>query len=300
MTLFRLYTEGTRILERSGVRDAAIDARQLLLAAFNVDITHYLLNRMQDYADDDFHRSAEKLYRQMLARRARRVPLQQILRTAEFMGLSFFVNRFVLIPRQDTETLVELVLRDCGSAGFYGGLSLLDLCTGSGCVALSLAVKGDFSRVDAVDISEEALDVARKNAAALLPEDGISEKITFYQGNLFDALPSDQKSYDIIVSNPPYIPTDVIASLEPEVRDHEPALALDGRADGLYYYREIAAGAGAYLAEAGRMYLEIGCEQGKAVCGILRDAGYRDVKIYQDLSGRDRVVCAKPPLLPRQ
>lgn len=311
MTLFRLLTEGTRALERAGTPNAKQDAQQLLLAAFHLDMVHFLLNRMQELEDSSQNHAATELYREMIGRRQRRCPLQQILGSQEFMGMLFFVNRHVLIPRQDTETLAELVLADMTAQDLAGvqaaGRSLLDLCTGSGCIAISLAVKGAFDRVTVTDISKEALKVAERNAAALLPgwrlcrgddssgQEGMEDReraVEFWQGDLFAALPEDGRRYDVITSNPPYIPTAVIVTLEPEVREHEPMLALDGAEDGLYYYRRIAADAGRYLKPGGRIYLEIGFDQGAAVSSLLKANGYQDVRIYRDLSGKDRVVVA--------
>lgn len=281
MTLFHLMTEGTRALEQSGNPDAKNDATQLLLTAFHLDMVHYLLNRMQELPDQDAARSCTALYREMIGRRRRRVPLQQILGVQEFMGLEFRVNRHVLIPRQDTETLVELVLEE------QQGGSLLDMCTGSGCIAVSLAVKGSFETVAAADISGEALKVARENAKRLY-----AGSISFYQGDLFEAVPAGSR-FDVITANPPYIPTAVIRTLQPEVRDHEPMLALDGSEDGVYYYRRIAAAARDYLTEDGMLYFEIGHDQGEAVRGILEASGYRDIRVVKDLPGNDRVVAAK-------
>lgn len=287
MTLFELFQEGTAALEESGCTDANIDAKQLLMAAFRIDMTHYLLNRMQKVREQE--EGAVKLYRDMIAARCRRVPLQQILGETEFMGLPFYVNEHVLIPRQDTETLVEQVLKDCGGKP----ASLLDLCTGSGCIALSLAIKGSFRKVHAVDISQEALKIAGRNAQRLLTEyDFPKENFMILQGDLFKALPHDGRKYDIITSNPPYIPTGVIDTLEPEVKDHEPILALDGKEDGLFFYREIAAQAAEWLTEEGRVYLEIGYDQGDSVKGLMEDAGYREVLVLRDLAGNDRVVRA--------
>ncbi len=294
MTLFRLLTEGTRSLEQAGAPDAGLDARQLLLAAFHMDMTRFLLNRMQELPDDDYCRSSTALYREMISKRRRRMPLQQILGSQEFMGLTFYVNKHVLIPRQDTETLVELVLEDqdkrqkSQDSMDLAPETLLDLCTGSGCIAISLAARGNFGSVAATDLSEEALRVARRNADAILK----NEMIEFYQGDLFSALPEDGRKYDVITSNPPYIPTSVIAGLQPEVRDYEPRLALDGSADGLACYRRIAADAGAYLADGGRIYLEIGYDQGVSVCELMEAAGYENVRVCKDLAGNDRVVCA--------
>ncbi len=324
MTLFQLAAEGARRLEESGSPDTGNDARQLLMAAFHLDMTHFLLDRMQPLPDSGKTWSAIRRYQEMIEQRRGRIPLQQILGVQEFMGLEFYVNRHVLIPRQDTETLVELVLKE-----HRAGDSLLDLCTGSGCIAISLALKGQFTSVTATDISGEALEVAKRNAEKLLgavkaekaaseaaePEKAASEAaepgiigqereepekeglvFRLCQGDLFEALPrtasGDTPRYDIITANPPYIPTDIIPTLEPEVRDHEPVLALDGTRDGVYYYRRIAQAAGAYLTDRGRIYVEIGHDQGTQVSAILRDQGYQHIRVIKDLAGNDRVVSA--------
>ena len=226
------------------------------------------------------------LFRSMIDRRSARVPLQQILGSQEFMGLTFRVTPDVLIPRQDTETLVEQVLQEQKDPD----IRLLDLCTGSGCIAISLAVKGGYESVTATDLSEEALKVAERNAKTH------QKKIIFRQGDLFSALPrTEAGTFDIITSNPPYIPTAVIATLEPEVREHEPMMALDGTEDGLRFYRQIAQEAGTWLKPGGAIYLEIGYDQGEAVSGLLREAGFDKVRVVKDLPGKDRVVCGVWP-----
>lgn len=284
MTLFHLLTEGTRALEHSGNPDAKNDAQQLLLAAFHLDMVHFLLNRMQELPENEINQSSMDLYHKMIEKRRKRFPLQQILGCQEFMGLNFFVNKHVLIPRQDTETLVELVLEEQNNPD----LRVLDVCTGSGCIAISLAVKGGYASVTATDISEEALKVAQRNAVFL----ECDERMRFFQGDLFGALPETEEKFDVMTSNPPYIPTAVIRTLEPEVREHEPMLALDGTEDGLHYYRRIAAEAGRFLKKGGSVYLEIGHDQGESVSALMRDAGFSDVRVCKDLPGKDRVVCA--------
>lgn len=281
MTLFHLLTEGTRALEQTGNPDAKTDAQRLLLTAFHMDLVHFLLNRMQELEENEYHQSCIALYHEMIAKRRRRIPLQQILGSQEFMGLDFFVNQYVLIPRQDTETLVELVLEEQNDPN----KTLLDICTGSGCIAISLAVKGGYASVTATDLSEEALKVAEKNA----DKHGVT--VNLLQGDLFGALEHTKtKKFDVITSNPPYIPTAVIKTLEPEVREHEPMLALDGTEDGLFFYRRIAKEAGAHLVDGGALYLEIGHDQGESVRTLLIDGGFSDVKVYKDLAGKDRVV----------
>ena len=283
MTLYDLLNEGSAALLQAGDSDGENDAKLLLFEAFHLDLVHFLMDRLRPLSESDAE-PQEKMqtYRGMIAKRASRIPLQQILGSQEFMGLEFYVNEHVLIPRQDTETLVELVLQEQHGRE----KKLLDLCTGSGCIAISLAVKGGYESVTATDLSEEALKVAERNAKAHQKE------IIFRQGDLFTALPqSEAGTFDIITSNPPYIPTAVIATLEPEVREHEPMMALDGTEDGLKFYRQIAKKAGTWLKPGGVIYLEIGYDQGEAVSGLLREAGFDKVRVVKDLPGKDRVVC---------
>ncbi len=319
-TLRQLEMEAAAVLARAGIEEAQLDARRLLLEAFGLDETHYLLERTRVIAADTGTEPAR--YRGMISRRAARIPLQQILGRQEFMGLTFQVDEHVLIPRQDTETLVELVLLEQNDPA----RKVLDLCTGSGCIAISLAVKGGYTDVTAADLSAEALAVAERNARGLLrgggwrilsyeqektsdggqpaetigcttdikvkpEEDKDRRYFRLCQGNLFAALPWGSR-YDIIVSNPPYIPSDVIGGLQPEVRDHEPRMALDGAEDGLAFYRRIAAQAPDWLNPDGAAYLEIGCDQAEAVSGLLADAGFVNIEVFRDLPGLDRVVRA--------
>ena len=283
MTLYDLLNEGSAALLQAGDTDGENDAKLLLFEAFHLDLVHFLMDRLRPLSEQDEQVQEQiRTYRSMITKRASRIPLQQILGNQEFMGLDFFVNEHVLIPRQDTETLVELVLQEQQSTE----KKLLDLCTGSGCIAISLAVKGGYESVTATDLSEEALKVAERNAKAHQKE------IIFRQGDLFTALPqSEAGTFDIITSNPPYIPTTVIATLEPEVREHEPMMALDGTEDGLKFYRQIAKKAGTWLKPGGVIYLEIGYDQGEAVSGLLREAGFDKVRVVKDLPGKDRVVC---------
>ena len=230
-TLQQLLDEGREILEGKGNQEAELDARYLLLDAFQLDLAHFLMDRNQALPDEESVRQKTERYFSMVEMRAGRVPLQQILGVQDFMGLTFQVNAHVLIPRQDTETLVETVLQEQKGTG----KSLLDLCTGSGCIAVSLAVLGDFSRIAATDLSREALKVAKKNGERLLDKKNRG-LLSFFQGDLFEALPEDTEPFDVLVSNPPYIPSQVIETLEPEVRDFEPRMALDGSLDGLAFY----------------------------------------------------------------
>ena len=324
----QLLTDGARMLAEAGIAEAELDAWYLLSAAFGIDRVHFYLDQNSEVRRERLEAGYET-YVSSLHRRAERVPLQQILGSQEFMGLEFAVNEHVLIPRQDTETLVEAVLRDCADRE----ISLLDMCTGSGCIAISLAVLGGFRDVTAADISREALDVARKNAKRLFliqkgtvrsqsflvseepwklelktyVADGESSKrrplasavreakerrLTLLQSDLFDAVEPDVV-YDVIVSNPTYIPSAVIEQLEPEVRDHEPRLALDGREDGLYFYRALALECSKHLKTGGAVYFEIGYDQSAAVEKILSIAGFDEIETIKDEPGLDRVVKAR-------
>lgn len=293
MTLQRLLNEGTRKLERAGDREAALDARGLLLEAFRLDMVHFLMNRMESLEETRAVEEAAADYRQMIDKRCRRIPLQHILGTQDFMGFTFKVDRRVLIPRQDTETLVETVLEEQKDPA----KKVLDLCTGSGCIAISLMAMGGYDHVTATDLSGEALKVAAANGEQIL---GAGHKIQWRQGDLFQALSGEERylsdqgprkaGYDIIVSNPPYIPTETIRGLEPEVRDHEPVMALDGDLDGLRFYKSIAGEAGKWLRPGGSIYLEIGHDQARAVTDLLREGGFVNIRVIKDAPGKDRVV----------
>lgn len=284
LTFQALLDEGTNVLKHSGIGEAGLDARYLLFEAFHTDMVHFLLYRNEEIEDSELSDGAAAKYRAMIKRRSERIPLQQITGSREFMGLEFYVNEHVLIPRQDTETLVELVLKDFRRKN----PRVLDLCTGSGCIGVSLAVLGGFTDVTLADISPEALRVAGRNAENL---SGKAQGITLVESDLFSAFSEGEKErFDVIVSNPPYIPTSVIEALEPEVRDHEPRLALDGMADGLHFYKRLAGECAGYLNPGGAVYFEIGYDQGQAVSSLLINAGFKDVSVYRDAAGLDRVV----------
>ncbi len=228
--------------------------------------------RYRDEIPDDV---AER-FAELLEFRRQHIPVQYITGRQNFMGFELNVTPDVLIPRPETELLAERVIHACE------GKDVLDLCTGSGCIAIAVRCLGKAKSVAASDISEEALAVAMKNAKQHDAE------IEFRQGDLFEAWSG--VSFDIIVSNPPYIPTAEIAGLMPEVREYEPHLALDGTEDGLQFYRRIAAECREYLNPGGRVFLEIGCEQGEAVAALFSKAGFANVQVYQDYAGLDRMV----------
>ena len=277
MTFQEALKMGGAYLEEKKIPDASIDAWYLLeyLLKENgisgVNRAWFLMHRQE--------KMAEKLigqYRELLERRGTHLPLQQITGEQEFMGIPFLVNDRVLITRQDTEILVE----EAKKAVREGG-TCLDVCTGSGCIIVSLMKLVPALRGTACDISGEALEVARENARRQETD------IDFRQGDLFEPI---EGRFDVIVSNPPYIPTAEIGALMEEVRLFEPLVALDGREDGLYFYRRLTAESPEYLKDGGWLLVEIGCDQGVQVAELFRKAGFCEVSVRKDLAGLDRVV----------
>ena len=274
MSTYRELLQTSReILKQQEITDAEVDAWYLLTHVFEIKRTDFLLNADQTVPEDK-----SRQYLDLVHKRAQHIPLQHITGTQEFMGLEFDVNEDVLIPRQDTEILVEEVLRVCE------GRTVLDMCTGSGCIIVSVSKLGKTKKAVGIDISTKALAIARSNAEKHKTE------IEFLESNLFEQV---KGTYDIIVSNPPYIPSYEIAQLMPEVKNHEPRLALDGDEDGLDFYRRIAIEGKRHLNEKGYLFLEIGYNQGNDVQQILLKEGFADIMIKKDLSGHDRVVSAR-------
>ncbi len=272
-TYKQLLQTGRELLKQQKIADADVDAWYLLAHVFNMKRTDLLLK-----GDMLVEEEAGYRYLELIHQRTAHIPLQHLLGTQEFMGLEFEVNGDVLIPRQDTETLVEEVLKHCEDR------SVLDMCTGSGCIIISLAKLGRLRHAVGVDLSEKALAIAAVNA------DKHMVKVELLQSNLFDHV---KGRFDIIVSNPPYIPSCDIEDLMPEVRDFEPRMALDGSDDGLEFYRCISQAAKEHLNPGGLIFYEIGYNQGEAVKLILTEEGFTDVMIKKDLSGLDRVVAAR-------
>lgn len=266
-----LVEEGQRRLAAAGVEEAAVDAWLLFSYDKKVDRTWYLLNRTQRASGEE-----QEAYLKLIARRCERVPLQHITGEQEFMGLPFRVTPDVLIPRQDTEVLVEECLRHLAPGNIF-----LDLCTGSGCILVSLLhyAKGTFGT--GADLSGKALSVAKGNVEA----NGVEARLV--QGDLFEPVTG---TFDLIVSNPPYIASAEIETLAPEVREHEPRMALDGTADGLFFYRRIVQESPSYLKEGGWLCMEIGYDQGAAVRQLMEARGFATVSVIKDLAGLDRVV----------
>lgn len=265
--------EGCLYLSEKNIPDASIDGWLLLSFCCKIDRARFFMNKDSELANEAYNR-----YKKLIVLRGEHIPLQHLTNEQEFMGLSYYVNEDVLIPRQDTEILVEEVLK------VSKGKKILDICTGSGCIIISLDKLSDIESGLGVDISEKALTVARKNGKEL------DSKVTFMQSDIYSQITG---TYDIIVSNPPYIPSSDILTLMEEVRVHEPMIALDGEEDGLYFYKMICNHLKDFLVPGGYVFFEIGYNQGKDVQSLLKEAGMTEIKITKDLAGLDRVVSAR-------
>ena len=280
MQLSELYGLFVDTLNKSGFDEAESDSRLIFEYIAGIDRVKLTLE-----GDRELEPGIEEKLKAALAKRLTHMPVQYITGYQNFMGLEFMVSKDVLIPRMDTETLVEEVLR----LGL-SNVRVLDICTGSGCILLSILKYVYGSSGVGVDISDGALGVAEANSEAL----GIDA--TFIKSDMFENIPKDER-FDIVVSNPPYIRSDVIGTLMSEVKDYEPLLALDGSEDGLKFYRIIADRAPEYLNNGGMLFLEIGYDQGAEVSALLSAAGFMDVEVIKDLSGLDRVVSGRIGLI---
>lgn len=266
-----IYQWGISQLKEADIQEASLDARLLLEEVCQTDRNYLLV-----HGEEAITTEQEAQYISFITKRKQHIPLQYLLGYQEFMGLRFAVTPDVLIPRQDTETLVEEVLRF-----LHDGMHILDVCTGSGCILLSLLHYSNNCLGVGCDISGKALSIAERNAQYLKSD------ARFVKSNLFEKIDG---RYEMIVSNPPYIPTQVIPTLMDEVKYHEPVQALDGRQDGLYFYREIINQAGDYLYPGGMLFFEIGCDQADSVSSYMEKAGYSQITVCKDLTGLDRVV----------
>lgn len=325
MTYRDMLKHGETVLQEAGVVDYKLDSWYLFEAATGLSKQLYFMEMTTEATE-----RIEAKYNKLLKRRSNREPLQYILGSQVFMGLDFEVNEHVLIPRQDTENLVEEVnkiikqmkadkidreeksdldavdatnsgVRDVGRGS---DIDILDMCTGSGCIIISLVAMNEGVYGTAVDLSREAISVARRNAI----NNSVTDRVEFYVGDLFDGITEhkEQKvvraglsctkygparqTFDIIVSNPPYIPTAEIAKLMPEVGDFEPMMALDGDEDGLRFYRQIAADAPDFLKDGGYLIVEIGFDQGQDVRNIFLENNFADVRVIKDYQDNDRIV----------
>ena len=274
MTLREALSLGRDLLKGANIEEYETDAWILLEAACGCTRNDLFLR-----GNEPLFKEKEELYKEYLEKRQKRIPVQHITGVQCFMGLDFFVTPDVLCPRLDTEVLIEEALKR-----IKPGSRILDMCTGSGCIALTLLHFVKNCTATAADLSEKALAVARKNGSRLGGE------CTFVHSDLFENIDG---TYDVIVSNPPYIATKEIEALEPEVRIHEPMMALDGMEDGLFFYRKIVSASKGFLNPDGWLFFEIGYDQGEAVSDMMIDAGYSGVQVIKDLAGLDRVVIGK-------
>lgn len=324
-SLQKIETTGKKLLVEAGVEEeeAALEVRLLLQESFSLNTASYLLRKQESLCKADREKVEAagieqteilgKLHSffENFEKRRRRIPLAQILGRQSFYGLDFFVNEDVLIPRADTECLVDLVLEDYADLAKQAGktyaekrnsehvsnkhednveneansssLKILDLCTGSGCIGISVAKHLPYQELLLVDLSEKALAVAKKNA-----EKHLGENVRLLQSDLLTAVQG--KKFSLLLSNPPYIVSRVIPGLDREVSEYEPKMALDGGEDGLVFYRRIAKEAKAVLLPGARLYLEIGYDQGESVKDIFQKEGYEAVEVFPDLSGNPRVL----------
>lgn len=280
-TLTGLLKKGQTILAQAGIEEAGLDAWLLLEYITGKSRAYYFAHGEECVTNENADR-----YLKLIHRRADHIPLQHLTHQAFFMGYEFYVDDQVLVPRQDTETLVEAGL-ECMRE--KNSPRILDMCTGSGCILLSLLKEIPDAVGTGVDLSHQALEVAKRNAVSL----EVTDRAAFIKSDLFSDINRDGESvpvYDMIISNPPYIPTAEIEELMEEVRLHDPRMALDGMEDGLSFYRTITKQAMRFLTQGGWLLYEIGCSQGEDVKKLLETEGFSKIQIKQDLCGLDRVV----------
>ena len=290
-----MLTMGEKQLMDSDIADATRDCKILYCYMMDIPFSKIILEYQQVLQD----RLCDK-YFELIDRRSNGEPVQYIMGSQEFMGLEFIVNENVLIPRQDTETLVEDALEIINTGTLRGEdmdvkrkeWDILDLCTGSGAIGVSLARIANKVNVTCSDISEGAIKVAKENAQ----KHGVAKSVKFEQGDLFKPFSKHfrKQKFDMIISNPPYIKSSVIPTLQKEVCEHEPLSALDGGESGLDFHERIVSGVGGHLRKGGVLLLEIGHDQGEAVSGLLsRNGDFTSIRVLKDLANRDRIVFAK-------
>ena len=275
-TLTGLLKKGQNILAKAGIGEAGLDAWLLLEYVTGKSRAYYFA-----YGEESVTESVAERYLELISRRAGHIPLQHLTHQAFFMGHEFYVDKNVLVPRQDTETLVESAL-ECMKA--VKNPYILDMCTGSGCILISLLHENKTCQGMGVDIADTSIALARENA------NRNDVRAEWLVSDLFSEV---HGVFDVMVSNPPYIATAVLQELMPEVIEHEPKRALDGHEDGLYFYRQIIAKAPKYLKPGGWILFEIGYDQGESVPTLLTEAGFTEITVIKDYSGNDRVVRAR-------
>lgn len=286
MTIQNILNNAVEKLKTNNIENSLFEANILLCHVLGENKLFLVLNRDKELEKEDI-----SMFNNYIEKRIKRIPLQYITGCQEFMSLNFFVNENVLIPRQDTETIVEYVLEDVRTRNNNQVIRILDIGCGSGCISVSLAHYIEDVEIIAVDISEKALETAKKNAYF----NNVSEKINFYLNNVFNYNFNDlfNFNFDYVISNPPYIPTETIVSLEKQVKDYEPKLALDGGESGLDFYYQIAKKSSSLLKNKGKLVLEVGHNQSNLVCEIIRNTNqFENIKKIEDLLNIERVISA--------
>lgn len=279
-TIARVLGWATDDFKKRSNPSPRLDAELLLTHVLGVDRVKLVIESERGLNDAELAR-----YRSLIQRRRRGEPIAYILGTREFYGLSFAVDRRALVPRPDTETLVEVALERTRARSMYG--RALDLCTGSGCVAVAFSRARPTWRITASDVSSEAAGLARENVL----RHGVAFSLRVVEGNLFAPLAGER--YELITANPPYVPSAELAELAPDIRDFEPRLALDGGADGLDVVRAVVQGAGSHLEPRGILAVEIGHDQAARVSELFERASFREIGVRRDYGGRDRVVSGR-------
>jgi release factor glutamine methyltransferase len=275
---------GAQVLRQAGLENSRLDAEVLLRHVLNMEKEQLCVN-----GDAPISAGQEAEFRGLLLRRSRREPVAYITGHKEFWSVDFFVTPAVLIPRPETELLVEVALQYARQLAIRSSVKVLDIGTGSGAISVCLAKEQAASQIFAVDISPVALDVARLNAR----RHGVADRIRFLAGDLFAPVKPLPETFDLIVSNPPYIRSGELSLLAPEIREWEPTVALDGGPDGLDTYRRIIEEGHSYLTTGGSIVLEIGADMASAVADLFSRSGcYGPAFVYQDYAGKDRVIAA--------
>ena len=285
MTIGEMIRRGAETLRASGIENHSGEARDIA-----IHFTGFSRAELFMHEKEEAGKSLIEDYERFIEKRSTHYPLQYLMGETFFMGYTFMCRENVLIPRYDTENLVEAAVKD---AGDRPSMTVLDMCAGSGCIGLSFYLErlksGVRDRVTLADISDDAIALENDNMKSF--DEIVPGDIEIVKTDLFSGLVG--KKYDVLMTNPPYIPSEVCDNLEPEVRDHEPRLALDGDADGLSFYRRIISDMKDYLNEGAYIYMEIGCDQYESVRELLVKEGYGHISLIKDLSGLDRVVSCR-------
>ncbi|QUH24984.1 peptide chain release factor N(5)-glutamine methyltransferase [Serpentinicella alkaliphila] len=286
MNISQLLKEAREQFEKLQLPTPQLDAEVLLCYFLNKDRSYVHI-----YPEKEISREICRKFWEAVDKRKNRMPIQYIVNYQQFMGLDFYVDERVLIPRGDTEILVEEVIEIYNKEKANEEVDILDIGTGSGAITISLAKYINKAQVYSVDISEKALEIAKINAL----NNGVSDRIEFLLGSMFEPLNNKglEKSFDYIVSNPPYIPSKDVLELDEQVKSYEPKLALDGGEDGLDFYRSIIETAPNYLKNGAWLIFEIGYNQGQDLVNLMREKDFSDISVIKDLAGLDRVVKGK-------